>query len=185
MKSHKLIVFFSFFFICANCLADYPNFKPGLWQVTTTAQGKPPQVAENCINTETSKRMTELGQQMMGGQCTGMEMVKKGETFTSDTACNLGNFKITTQSTFSGDFQTTFNFSSTSQINPPMMGNSGSKTSGIGKYIGDCPANMKPGDVKLPGGQIMNPEEMMKGMPKDFMKNMLEKMNKIPSNTGQ
>lgn len=179
MKNHLKLTLFTLL-TSSVCYADYPSFKPGLWQITNTAEGQPPQTSETCIDENTQKKMTQLGQEMIGAKCTGLEMTKKGDNYVSDSVCNFGSFTISTNSSYTGDFQNNFQFVSDSKIQPPMMGNSGSKMNGSGKYLGQCPANMKPGDTKLQGGQVVNPEEMMKGMPKDFMKNMSDIMQKMP-----
>lgn len=46
--------------------------------------------------------------------------------------------------------------------------------------MGVCPADMKPGDTKVNGGPVINPQEIMKKMPKDFMKNLGGMMKKLP-----
>lgn len=161
-------------------MAEYPTFKSGLWKITNTPEGQAPQSSENCIDENTQKRLTKLGENIVGGTCTGLEMNKKDDAYVSNSTCDIAGHKMVTSSTYSGDFQQNFKFETNTKITPPMMGKGESKMSGTGEYVGACPADMKPGDTKLANGQIINPEEMMKSMPKDFMKDMVNMMNKMP-----
>lgn len=163
-------------------LAEFPTIKEGYWLMESTdSDDKKINKTETCIDKNTMDQIMNRGQKMMGGSCTGLDLNKESSTKYSGTSvCNLGPMKITTSSTYEGDFSSSYTFKSTSKIEPAMMGNSGSTTTGTATYLGACPKDMKPGDIKTADGKIINPKEMMDQMPKDMMENLGNMLNKMP-----
>ena len=166
--------------ITTTTLAEFPSIKAGHWKTSTTTSDHGTRTTETCIDESTMKEMLNLGQQMMAGACTDSGLKKVGDKYTSSSVCTIGPTKTTTVSTFQGDFSSSFTFDSSSKMEPPIMGRSSSTTTGKSEYLGNCPAEMKPGDVKMPDGKIMNPKAMMNKLPKDFMKNLGNMMKNLP-----
>lgn len=184
MKKIIPIAFFGSILISNLALAEYPQIKPGYWQITTDREAAATRVVETCLDKNTMEETINMGQQVMGSSCSDMKMVKNGDVYNSNVDCQMGNIKISTASTYKGNFQDSYTFDVETKFVPAMMGKTGSKSSGKGKFIGECPSGMKPGDTKMEDGKIINPKEMLDKMPKDFLKNMGEMMKKMPQMDG-
>ncbi len=184
MNKLSKITFFGIFFTSTIALAEYPQIKPGYWQITTIREAQPARVVETCLDKNTMEEIINMGQQVMGSSCSDMKMVKNGDVYNSNVDCNMGNIKISTVSAYEGNFQDSYTFNVETKFVPAMMGKTGSKSTGNGKFVGECPSGMKPGDTKMEDGKIINPKEMLDKMPKDFLKNMGEMMKKLPQMNG-
>ncbi len=132
--------------------------KPGLWEMTTSVLGMPTGlVSKLCMDKGLSERMVEVG--MKGGgdtQCAQSNIVKTGTTFDVDSVCNMSGRKITSHIRMEliSDSEYRQTIASTTEL--PMGGDGKSTTTIIGKRLGDCPADMKGGDMIVPGGVKFN-----------------------------
>lgn len=154
---------------------DLPDIRPGLWTHETTVDGKPEGVVKHCIDKNSITQLLNAGTKMMGKSCDKPVFKKNASTFNSSVKCNLGVSRMTASSTMTGDFQSAYSFESVTSFNPPMMGKSTSVSKGSAKWVGECPADMKPGDIITPDGRKMNPEQMLSQMPD--MGNLLDAAN--------
>lgn len=184
MKKLTSIAFLGSILISNVAVAEYPQIKPGYWQITTNRETQPARVVETCLDKNTMEETINMGQQVMGSSCSDMKMVKNGDVYNSNVDCQMGAIKISTVSSYEGNFKESYNFDVETKFEPAMMGKTGSKSTGTGKFIGECPTGMKPGDTKMEDGKIINPKEMLNKMPKDFLKNMGEMMKKMPQMNG-
>jgi hypothetical protein len=151
---------------------EMPKMKAGLWETVTTSAGPKGAAAHTsktsmCINEAVQKEMMSIGQNM-GAKCSKSNMRRDGNKYYGDTECSMGQMtvKSTSVTAFSGD--SSYRGETRATFSPPMGGMSESNSTTDGKYVGPCPANMKPGDVNM-GGRISNISDMakmMKGMPK-------------------
>lgn len=151
---------------------DLPKMKAGLWETVTTSAGPKGAAAHTsktsmCINEAVQKEMMSIGQNM-GAKCSKSNMRRDGNKYYGETECSMGQMtvKSTSVTTFSGD--SSYRGETRATFSPPMGGMSESNSTTDGKFVGPCPANMKPGDVNT-GGRISNINDMskmMKGMPK-------------------
>jgi hypothetical protein len=186
MKRKQVIV--SAFIVCLCSLTaahavDLPDLKPGLWQVVTTNPGQKNSVVKNCIDENTTKSLFQQSQKLMGGMCSQFDMSKSGDKYISEAKCQIGPMKMFVKSTMEGNFQDSYTVSTYSKMDPPMMGMGEQESTGVGKYLGACPADMKPGDVQIEGGKSFNSQKIMDEMPKDLMNTLSEAMKNMPQNT--
>jgi Protein of unknown function (DUF3617) len=153
------------FVVAGNLHAQtLPKVKAGLWETTTSTDGKPtPQAnSQMCINDEVMAQMMKMGQSMAQGMCTKQDFSMKGNVAYGSVECKFGQSKMrsTSVTTFSGD--SAYRTESKATFNPPMMGMKEGTTVVEGKYVGACKAGMKPGDMMM-HGQKMNVLEMTRG----------------------
>jgi hypothetical protein len=156
--------------IAAQAVAqDMPKMKPGLWESATSSggpKGAPAHTAKSsmCINEAVQKDMMAFSQNM-GAKCSKNTMRRDGNKYYGEAECAMGNMTIKSQSvtTFTGD--SSYRTENRATFTPAMAGMSESTTTQESRFVGACPASMKPGDVNM-GGRISNINDtakMMKG----------------------
>ncbi len=162
--------------IAAACLAtpviaqDMPKMKSGLWETTTTtaaaqkgAKGHASQTTM-CINEAVQKQMMDFGK-TMGAQCSKNTTRRDGNKYIGEAECNFGGSTMKSQSVATFTSDTSYRVESRSTFSPPMAGMGESSTTQEAKFVGPCPAGMKPGDMTM-GGKTINITEMAKMMNK-------------------
>jgi hypothetical protein len=130
-----------------------PYFKDGLWQATTTHNvgGKPTQITlKLCQNRDTQKKDREFSASLRKrSQCTYKVTHPTATTYVTEDQCPAG--KPSTRGTIT--------FTNENAYKMEMHRISGTDDSAMtidAKYLGSCPADMKPGDVIMPDGTKMN-----------------------------
>jgi len=146
---------------------ELPKMKPGLWESTTAtggAKGAPAHTSKTsmCVNEAFQKDMMAFGQNM-GAKCSKNIMRRDGNKYIGEAECNFGGSTVKSQSvtTFTGD--AAYRAENRATFSPPMGGMSESTSTQESRFVGPCPANMKPGDMNM-GGRIMNIADMTKMM---------------------
>jgi len=140
--------------------ANMPKRKPGLWEMQSSGMGGQPQVMKLCLDADTDRSMYKMGAQMSGQMCSKFNVNVQGNTVVSEAECKLDmpNGPVTmssrSETTFDGD--TSYTTKGTTKFQPAMMGRSEMPISSSGRWVGQCPAGQKPGDMVMPNGQTMN-----------------------------
>lgn len=137
-------------------VGSLPKLKNGLWVTTVNNEGMPPATHRMCIDEATQQRLLTLGLGMMTGMCTKSDLRRQGDAIVFDSECSLGAMRVTSsgRTTFSGDIA--YSTESTTRFDPPMMGRESVRSLASGRHSGACPEGMKPGDMKLPDGRVVN-----------------------------
>ena len=132
--------------------------RPGLWEITTSVPGMPTGlVSKLCMDSGLSERMVEVGMRGAGdARCTQNNIVKSGATVDVDSVCHMSGRKVTSHIRMEMISDSEYRQTITSTMEPPMGGNGKSTTTVTGKRLGDCPMDMKGGDMVVPGGMKMN-----------------------------
>jgi len=145
------------------CADELPTRKAGAWTVTIDSNGETA-TSEHCIDATTDKIMQQMGQGMMGANCSKNEVKKTGGGYLIDSVCTFGGSKMVSKADFKGDFNSSYEGTITATFEPPFLGQSGSTTKMTAKFMGPCPADKKPGDITTEGF-TMNIHQMGKGFP--------------------
>jgi hypothetical protein len=132
----------------------WPHRKPGLWQSTTTIGGSPmgPINSKFCMDLATEAALTNFGREA-GKACSGAQIHMSGNTGTIDATCKFGSMTSVSHTviTFYGD--TAYRSEIHSRVQPPpKFGNAEHTTISESKWVGPCPAGMKPGDLVMNNG---------------------------------
>lgn len=148
---------------------QYPKLKPGLWQMSRTAdragaQGMPPITI--CFDESVQKEMFDMGVGQMRGMCSKTDFHMNGSGGTAETICNFGGTTAHSRSTLTLIGDTAYRTEVDTTFDPPMNGTTAKSHMTLeGKYLGACKPGQRPGDVTLPGGQVMNMRDMSGGRP--------------------
>lgn len=141
---------------------DLPHLKPGLWQISTETHHSPrPRTSKVCMNRSTLERMVGIGTAMGHPTCSRSTRHFTGATMVSDSVCRIGRSEATTHAvvTYHGD--TAYDVDIHAHYNPPLFfGRSDSVSHQTARWIGACPADMKPGDMVTPEGMKLNLSSM-------------------------
>lgn len=142
-----------------------PKLRAGLWRVT--AGGDAPQsVSTMCLDDAVQARMNVVGAQAAGGDCQKTTMSPNpGGGWRYRTVCDyaaMGGGTSVSEGVMTGDLRTAYSSQTTvtttgaqvEHMNKPV------NITSEGAYEGPCPANMKAGDVIIPGGMRFNMLEM-------------------------
>jgi len=139
-----------------GALADeMPARKPGLWEITSTQSGSPPDVSRLCIDEPTEAELIAKANATMKEICSRHDTQRNGDVITEDSVCKPMKSQTTTHAvtTFHGD--SAYTRTSTSNYNPPFLGKTETNLTQEGKWLGACGPDMKPGDF-LTHGQKLN-----------------------------
>jgi hypothetical protein len=135
-----------------------PQRKPGLWEQTLQADGRPtPMVTQWCFDPASDRRSPALRKPpTRQGLCEKFQTSKNGDAYVTDSVCGFGGVKLTTHSELTGDFTTHYTVVSTLDVSgsPDPARDGQHKTTLTAVYKGDCPADIGPGQVKLPDGTV-------------------------------
>ncbi len=146
---------------------DVPRRKPGLWEITShSASSASSEITRRiCLDQATEDLLTQRGVASSHEACSKVEMHAAGNQFTAKAVCNMGSVKMTSEATttFLGDSATTTKVHT--RFDPPVAGRSQSDSEENGKWLGACPADMKPGDMILKTGGS-HPHEMRTSLSK-------------------
>ena len=151
--------------IAAAATIDLPARKPGQWEIKMTpktAGAAPLMTTQLCLDAASDKAMMAQGLAMSTG-CTTQQSRDGSGNLVLDATCSMGGRQIKSHSVVSGDFQShyTIDIVSDSQGGNPALPKHSEMTQQA-KWLGACQQGMKPGDMMLPGGRIMNVLGMMK-----------------------
>ena len=151
---------------------EMPNRKPGLWEVAINRSGGhiPSQTVQHCTDATTDKDMSGTFAPMTKDMCSKQDMQKTATGMTIDSTCNIGGMTSVSHMEVIGDFNSAYTVKITSQNSggPAGMPHETSTTMEA-KWLGDCKADQKPGDMIMPGGIKMNIKDLQKlrgAMPK-------------------
>jgi hypothetical protein len=92
-----------------------------------------------------------------------MTHLRHGSKITTDGACKFGPMQATVHGVVVFQGNTSYRTETHSRFDPPLAGKTDINTSGTGKWIGACGADMQPGDLLMPDGKKMNMNNMNLG----------------------
>jgi len=146
-----------------------PKRKAGLWEQQMTTRGMQ-QTSSLCVDPASEGEMAVFGQQMAKEtKCTQQSFNRRldgGMEFTS--TCPMGESgTITSKGVLTGDFNSSYKMEMTSTTTGASVEhmNGEHQMTLVATWKGPCPADMKPGDIRIagmPGGMTFNPTEMAK-----------------------
>jgi len=144
--------------------ANMPKRKAGLWEMQTTGAGGQAQVMKFCLDEDTDRAMYKMGTQMSGQQCSKLNVSVQGSTVVSDAVCKMngpsGALSVTTHSETKFDGDTAYHTEGHVKYEPAVMGKSEMTMTSSGRWLGQCAAGQKPGDMIMSNGQTMNLKDM-------------------------
>jgi hypothetical protein len=143
-----------------------PERRAGLWEQTMTAE-KINQVTRLCLDETVGKRLSAFGQQVSKNPCEKNSVTPRlggGWEFTS--VCDLGAAgHIESHGVATGDLGAHYVVDITSTTTGASMpqANGEHKMKLEAAWKGACPADMRPGDMSMPGGMKINMIDMLDG----------------------
>jgi hypothetical protein len=148
--------------------AEFPARRAGLWTVTVTMENMkiPPRTNKMCIDAASDAKLMNLGMASKEANCTSMNVSGMGNTRVVDSICHMngGEQKNHIVMNYSGDGA--YHMDMHSQFAPPVAGHSESHITQDAKWIGPCPADMKPGDMLINGMKINMLDSVNHPMPR-------------------
>jgi hypothetical protein len=140
-----------------------PPRKPGLW-AQTISTGRMQQTTRICLDAATERKLAWWGAQAGKQTCAQQTVAPApggGWAFHSVCASPSGG-TVASDGAASGDFGSHYKVEATSTTTggPMPEANGVHKMTLEATWQGPCPADMKPGDMQLPGGMKMNMAEV-------------------------
>lgn len=144
------------FFVTAAAADDYPPRKPGLWEVVSHNEALPGITMKMCIDSETDQLFHKFSSNIRSKHCEKNDTKVTGETVETQTICTLGGTTVTTHSVTKFAGNDVYHVDITTHFDPPKLGQSEITATQDAKWVGDCPADMKPGDFDMGRGVRVN-----------------------------
>ena len=147
--------------VSSTVVADnFPPRRPGLWEIAIgTGQGPTSHKMSQCIDKETDAKLQENVMAGPGGasqKCSKNELKPISGGYQIHSECEFAGTTATSNGTFLGDFNSEYKADISITYSPPIFGQGAGKVTMNGKWLGECPSNMKPGDMKMPNGKMLN-----------------------------
>ena len=134
-----------------------PRRKSGLWEMAMDTSGGPGvrMTAQMCVDAATDKDMGWHGPRSQSKNCSKTEFHPGLGGATFDSVCKMGSRTVTSHGVVKGDFDKAYDVDVTTHIDPPQAGvGADMKMSMKARWLGPCPANLKPGQVSVGGMHI-------------------------------
>lgn len=146
-----------------------PARKPGLWLLSVMRDGKPGRLGamKLCLDGPTDRRVGLIGRRFSSGACRRTSAALPGGGYQFSASCPVdGGGSASIRGVAQGDFKTNYTVHAqvdmTGMALDPMNGRHAVEAAG--RFLGPCPADMKPGDVSLGPGMIVNLDRLPKGL---------------------
>ena len=135
-------------------IASGPHVASGLWaQRVSDSRGA--HETRYCLDAAAAGALASFDRQL-GGRCSHHDMAQAADgSWHFSTACDMGAWgKVATRGVMQGDFARHYTIEAQSQTvgAAQSLADGPSRMKADVRRIGDCPKDMKPGDVILPGG---------------------------------
>jgi hypothetical protein len=143
-----------------------PGLKAGLWEMTTKVDKMPQSITTKiCLDEAlTAKFTTDAGPMKQGNtNCSDQKVTRTGNVIDVTAVCKDGAQTIDTKVHMELTGDTAYKQTITATFDPPKDGMTDIATTVDGKWLGACSADMKPGDMIMPGGMKINMADAMKG----------------------
>lgn len=126
--------------------------KAGLWEMTVTAAGMPaPMTMRTCLAAPAPGSNPFAPPPQPGQSCAKNKIAPTATGYSIDMECTTSGVTMAIAGTVSGDFSSSFRTDLTTKMSGggiPTASAQSVKSSVDAKYLGACPADMKPGEVK-------------------------------------
>jgi hypothetical protein len=168
----------------AACLAsvparadDLPTRKAGLWEMKINKAGSviPEMTMQQCTDETTDKDMINSVSPLAKQICSKQEVQKTATGYVTDSVCSVAGVSMTSHSEMTGDFTSAYSVSTKSHLDKGPDNLRDTTTKIDAKYLGDCKAGQKPGDIVMPGGFKLNVRDAEK------LKNLLPSSSPSPA----
>lgn len=137
--------------------ADTPQMKPGLWEVASTFDGggrratPMTMTVQHCVGDKMETGLWDPSRAVPGGQsCAPPKHSRQGSAYVLETDCKQGETNVKAKvitvaqsDRFESDMQFTYD--------PPRKGRATGGMKLVGKHLGACPADLKPGAMRMTG----------------------------------
>jgi hypothetical protein len=147
---------------------DLPKRKSGLWEIKTSMPDMPANLQQGpmkvCVDEKTDDMTQQVADAEAKKNCSKSEIKRDGERWLVHSVCKEQGITMTTDGVFSGKFDSAYKAEMKATYQPQIQGMSSSRMAMDARYLGACPAGMKPGEVILPSGQKIDPSKL--GAPK-------------------
>ncbi len=140
----------------------FPARKPGLWEMRSAQKTgeKEPMTVQQCADSATDKALQEYGltrPQMNRKFCKEEMRNEAGKMLVHTETCKQSGSTMTRRIVISGDFNVAYRVESHTVYDPkPRTPPPDEDLVADMRWMGACPAGLKPGDMLLPGGMKMN-----------------------------
>ena len=144
---------------------SFPARKPGLWEMRSSEKGGEQSITvQQCADTATDKALQEYGlsQPKMNRKfCKEAMSNEAGKMLVHTEVCKQSDTTVTRRIVMSGDFNVAYRVESHTVYEPvPKSPPPRDDIVAEMRWMGACPAGMKPGDMMMPGGMKMNVIDM-------------------------
>ena len=109
-----------------------------------------------CLDANTDARMMKYGMSHQSSDCAPPNIQGMGSVRTVDVVCHMGGSTQKSHITIAYTGNASYHMDMQTVFDPPFHGQSKNHMSQDAKWMGACPAGMKPGDMQMPGGYTMN-----------------------------
>ncbi len=135
-------------------LGNGPGLKPGLWQTSVLVKGMTgAMTTKMCLDEGLSKKFQDMGTSNPGKMdCAPVTATRAGNVIDVDTQCKSDGITIDNKMHMELTGDDSYHQTVT-QTTVPSMGDP-TVTTVDGKFMGPCPADMKPGDLDTGMGKI-------------------------------
>ncbi len=132
---------------------DGPRLKPGLWEVKTDMETKRvgpfAMTVERCLDEKSQRGQWHPDQAGPSQKCSNVRSRREGEAYVVEAQCKRGDSNVKTKAvtTVNGDnaYTTKIDFA----FDPPYRDQTQQTMVIQGKRLGNCPAGMKPGQMRV------------------------------------
>jgi len=152
--------------------AEPPKRKAGLWEMRSQMEGMPVmgsvQICVGGNDNLLQQRPTEKP------DCSVMDVKQQAGGVTIHAVCRVEGSTVTTDGTFTGNFESSYRGNLSMRYDPPMHGMKQMRMTQEAKLLGPCAPGQKPGDVVMPNAGNMDMEQMKKMMNDPRMQEMMK-----------
>ena len=130
-----------------------PKRRAGLWQMSMSHSGGPgvSMSAQMCVD-EASASDFNFDPGKQSKDCTNSKLTPTANGWAFESVCKMDGRIVRTQGRITGDMSSDYALDLSTKMEPPPDGMPASSDTTIkAKWIGACPAGMKPGEVKMAG----------------------------------
>lgn len=142
---------------------DLPQRKPGLWEMSLSSPGsrRPPRISRYCIDAATAALMDNYAAGATQKTCRKNESHREGASIIIDSECTISSSKVTGRAVVTAADGDHVHVTIHSHFDPALFGSADLDTIQDSRWLGACPADMRPGDVITATGQKVNLKSVM------------------------